>query len=90
MAKSKAKTARKKSTVLKHAVKPTSKDQLKSERSTIATLRSNLKGFKLDLSDAKRSARAANQDVTVATKVINVQLKAIAKVTARIDKLRAA
>ena len=87
MAKSKAKN---KSTVLKHAVKPSNTEQIKGLRSSVATLRANLKGFKLDLRDAKTSARVANKDVMSAFKVINLQLKAIGKVSARIDKLRAA
>ena len=81
---------RKKSTVLKHAVKPSTADQLKSERNLAATLRANLTGFKLDLRDAKVSARAANKDVTIALRVISKQETAISKAAKRIDKLRAA
>ena len=90
MAKPKAKTTRKKSTVLKKAVTPSKADQLKSERSLAAVLRANLAGFKLDLRDAKTSARAANKDVVIALKVISKQETAISKAAKRITKLRAA
>ncbi len=83
-------TGRKKSTVLKNAVKVTPAVQLKSERSIAATLRTNLKGFKLDLRDAKIAYRAADKDVIAAHRVISQQNKAIEKAAKRIDKLRAA
>ena len=90
MAKAKTKTARKKSVVLKDTAKLGAKEEIALHRTAVATLRSNLKGFKLDLRDAKVSARAANKDVIIALKVITQQEKAIEKAAARIIKLRAA